>query len=136
MAPSRWANSGVSTDLTVSLIDRPGELARLGEALSEAGINIEGLAATGMDGRGDVHVLVADAAAARRALEGAGIEVVRQGPVVLVELPDAPGSFGKSCRALANAGVNIEFAYFASSLGKHVFGVDDPARAEGALAQG
>jgi predicted amino acid-binding ACT domain protein len=55
----------VSIDLTVSLIDRPGELARLGEALSEAGINIEGLAATGIDGRCDVHVLVEEPRAAR-----------------------------------------------------------------------
>jgi hypothetical protein len=123
-------------DLTVSLVDRPGELARLGEALSEAGINIEGLAATGMDGRGDVHVLVEDPVAARGALERAGIEVTRERQVLLVEFPDAPGSFGRACRALADAGVNIEFAYFGSSIGKHVFGVDDPAKASGLLEDG
>jgi hypothetical protein len=124
----------VPTDLTVSLIDRPGELARLGEALSEAGVSIEGLAATGIDGRGDVHVLVAEPHAAREALNEAGIEVLREREVVLAEFPDAPGSFGRTCRTLADAGVNIEFAYYASSIGKHVFGVDDPARAGRVLA--
>jgi hypothetical protein len=126
----------VPTDLTVSLIDRPGELARLGEALSEAGINIEGLAATGIDGRGDVHVLVAEPHAAREALNEAGIEVVREREVVLVEFPDAPGSLGRACRSLGDAGMNIEFAYFASSIGKHVFGVDDPAKGRRVLAVG
>jgi hypothetical protein len=120
-------------DLTVSLVDRPGELARLGEALSQAGINIEGLAATGMDGRGDVHLLVEDPGVARGALERAGVEVTRERPVLLVEFPDTPGSFGKACRILAESGVNIEFAYFASSIGKHVFGVDDPDGARGLL---
>jgi hypothetical protein len=121
------------TDLTAHLEDRPGQLARLGEALSEAGINIEGLTASKLEGRGEVHVLVEDALKARRALENAGIEVLREREVLLVEFPDAPGSFGKACRALADAGVNIDFAYFASSMGKQVFGVDDPAKARGLL---
>jgi hypothetical protein len=38
-------------DLTVSLEDRPGTLADLGEALGKAGINIEGMCAVARDGR-------------------------------------------------------------------------------------
>jgi hypothetical protein len=124
---------GMSADLTVRLEDRPGELARLGEALGGAGVNIEGLAATTVEGRGEVHVLVKDPRAARRALEGSGIDVVLDRQVVVVEFPDTPGSFGRACRSLADAGVNIEFAYFASSIGKHVLGVDDPGTAQDLL---
>ena len=62
-------------DLTVTLEDRPGTLADLGEALGKAGINIEGLCAVGSEGRAIVHLLVDDAAATRGALEGAGIKV-------------------------------------------------------------
>jgi hypothetical protein len=40
------------TDLTVILDDRPGELARLGEALGAAGVSIRGLAAFTGEGRG------------------------------------------------------------------------------------
>jgi hypothetical protein len=124
----------VATDLTVRLDDRPGELARLGEALGGAGVNIEGLAATTVEGRGEVHVLVEDPGVARLALERAGIDVARDREVVLAELPDTPGAFGRACRSLARAGVNIEFAYFASSIGKHVLGVDDPGTARDLLA--
>jgi hypothetical protein len=55
-------------DLTVSLEDRPGTLADLGEALGKAGINIEGMCAVASEGRSIIHLLVTDAAAARTAL--------------------------------------------------------------------
>ena len=62
-------------DLTVVLQDRPGELARLGETAGSAGVNIQGMCAFTGEGRGIIHVLVADAKAsgARRALEDAGM---------------------------------------------------------------
>ena len=65
----------MATDLTISVDDRPGGLASIGEALGGAGINIEGLCGHALDGRGMVHVCVQDGAAARAALEGAGIKV-------------------------------------------------------------
>ena len=42
-------------DLTVSLEDRPGTLADLGEALGKAGINIEGMCAVASE-IGRAHV--------------------------------------------------------------------------------
>jgi hypothetical protein len=54
----------VLTDILVSLEDRPGELARVGEALGDAGINIEGAMGFAHEGRGFAHILVADAAGA------------------------------------------------------------------------
>jgi len=47
-------------DLTVVLQDRPGELARLGEATGSAGVNIQGMCAFTGEGRGIIHVLVDD----------------------------------------------------------------------------
>ena len=55
----------MAVDFTLILDDQPGELARLGEILGEAGVNIGGLAAFTGDGRGVIHVLVADEAKAR-----------------------------------------------------------------------
>ena len=66
----------MAKDLLVTLEDKPGELARIGEALGGAGINIEGLCAIGYEGHGIVHVLVEDASASRSALEAAGITQV------------------------------------------------------------
>ena len=50
----------MSTDVTVILDDRPGELARLGEAAAAVGVNIQGLAAFTGDSKGVVHVLLDD----------------------------------------------------------------------------
>jgi hypothetical protein len=62
-------------DLTVILGHRPGELARLAEITGEAGVIIHGLAAFTGEGRGVVHALLDDEAAARcrAALERAGM---------------------------------------------------------------
>src|SRR5512132_4677932 len=57
------------TDLGVTVEDRPGGLADIGEALGNAGINIEGLCGIGMGDRGVIHLLGEGGAAARAALE-------------------------------------------------------------------
>ena len=109
----------MAKDLKVTLKDQPGEGARLGEALGNAGINIEGLCASMEGGTGTVHVLVEDVAGARAALEGAGITVDAETDVLVSPaLPepdvDTPGRFGAMARALADAGINISLAYVAA----------------------
>jgi ACT domain-containing protein len=52
----------MATDLLVVLEDRPGEMARVGETLGGAGVNIAGFCATTEGGRGAVHLLVEDGA--------------------------------------------------------------------------
>ena len=65
-----------------------------------------------MDGGGIAHFLVADAAAARRALAAAGIEVIDDREVLVQRLrQDVPGQLGAICRRMAEAGVNIEVLY-------------------------
>src|SRR5487761_1134149 len=50
--PARWEDqNAMSTDLTVILEHRPGELARLGEVTGEAGVSVRCLAAFTGDGR-------------------------------------------------------------------------------------
>ena len=109
----------MAKDLLVTLKDQPGEGARLGEALGNAGVNIEGFCAIMDGGTGTVHVLVEDAAGARAALEGAGITVEAETDVIVSPaLPDpdvdTPGIFGGMTRALADAGINITLAYVAT----------------------
>jgi hypothetical protein len=118
----------MATDLTVRLQDRPGELARVGEAVGGAGVNIDGFAATTGGGRGEIHLLVEDGAAARQALEGAGIEVTGEREVIVMPAPNTPGELGKAARRLADAGANIEVAYSTADA-QMVFGVDDIEKA-------
>jgi hypothetical protein len=105
------------SDLTVTLKDEPGELARVGEALGSAGVNIEGFVGLGVGGRGIIHLLVGDAAPAREALESAGIDVEGEEDAIVTDMgaqADAPGALGTAARAVADAGVNIRVAYVAS----------------------
>ena len=122
----------MATDLTISLEDRPGELARLGEALGGAGLNADGGCATTGGGNGEVHILVEDAAAARSALEGAGIQVTAEREAVVVNAPNQPGELGRTARKLADAGVNIE-TYYVATGDALVFVPDDAAKARSAL---
>jgi hypothetical protein len=114
----------VAKDLTVTLEDRPGILAELGEALGRAGINIEGFCGYTSAGRGILHLLVEDAAAARRALEDAGIEVEREQDVLIVDLEDRPGALGVLARRISDAGVSLNVAYPATNT-RVVLGADD-----------
>jgi hypothetical protein len=113
----------MAKDLTIALEDRPGILAELGEALGGAGINIEGFCGYASDGTGIVHLLVNDATAARRALEGAGIEVQDERDVVVVDVQDRPGALGVIARRITNADVSLDLAYLATKtrlvLGAH-----------------
>lgn len=99
-------------DLAIELHNRPGALAEMGEALGRAGVSVEGGGAWLAGGNGLAHFLVADAAAARRALESAGIRVIEERDVLVQRLDQAvPGQLGKLSRAMADAGVNIEVIY-------------------------
>ncbi len=90
----------MATDLTVYLDDQPGELARLGEVLGRAGVNIDGFCATTSGGgQAEVHVLVEDAAPAFEALGAAGIEVVSEQEVAVVAVEDRPGVLGEISRS-------------------------------------
>jgi hypothetical protein len=122
----------MATDLTVQLEDRPGSLAELGEALGGAGVNIDGICGVTGGGRGEIHVLVEDAAAARQALEGAGNQVSGEQEVLVVEAEDRPGELGRVARAIADAGANINVVYIAAGT-KVVIGADDLEKARGAV---
>lgn len=124
----------MATDLSISLPDEPGGLAKAAQALGAAGVNIEGVAGLGGGGTGHVHVLVDDAGAARSALEGAGVMVEgeREAVVVDVSAEDSPGKLGELAGKIADAGVNLAACYVASR-SRIVFSSDDAAALRSAL---
>ena len=116
-------------DLEIELDDRPGALAEMGEALGRAGVSVEGGGAWVVRGVGTAHFLVADGAAARVALQGAGIRVLSVREVLTTRLDQSrPGQLGAVCRRLGHAGVNIEVLY-SDHDGRLVLVVDDAAAA-------
>ncbi|MGH2642110.1 MAG: ACT domain-containing protein [Actinomycetota bacterium] len=125
----------MATDLAVSVADQPGGLADVGEALGNAGINIEGLCGVGLGDRGVIHLLVEDGAAARAALEGAGLKVESEAEAIVSPIPGdvrTPGTLGTMARAIADAGVNMRAVYLATG-DRAVAVTDDNAKALAAL---
>jgi hypothetical protein len=122
----------MATDLTVILEDRPGTVATMGEALGKAGINMAGCCGIPCEGQGVFHVLVDDASAARRALQGAGIEVRGERQVLVLTGDNRPGWLGEVARRIANAGVNIELVYVAMN-NQVIIGVDNLDKARAAV---
>jgi len=99
-------------DVEIHLRDEPGRLALLGESLGRAGISVEGGGMWVHDGVGVAHFLVADGQSARAVLEHAGLVVAGCREVLVQRLrQDVPGQLGALCRAMADAGVNIEVLY-------------------------
>jgi hypothetical protein len=115
----------VARDLTVRLTnDRPGELAGVVDALSQAGVNIDGLAEVD----GVVHVLARDPSAARAALRSGGYKIEGELEVLILPMPDRPGELSMITRRLADASVNVRFVYLATET-RVVIGVDDISQA-------
>ncbi|HUJ35106.1 MAG TPA: hypothetical protein VLW51_07845 [Solirubrobacteraceae bacterium] len=123
------------TNLTVILKDEPGQLAILGEATGTAGVNIQGLCAFTGEGRGIIHVLIADDAVDRAvaALEAVGLGIADRRDVLVVDVSDQPGSLGELARQLTAAGVNIELLYTTFGGVKIVIATDDLDSARAAL---
>jgi len=125
----------MARDLTVVLQDRPGELARLGQATGQAGLNIQGMCAITGEGKGVIHLLFDDndTTTARNALEEAGMGVADDREVLVIDVTDQPGTLGGMARALGEANVNIELAYTTFGGIKLVIATDDLDSARAAL---
>ena len=118
-------------DLAIALAPRPGALADVGEALARAG----GGAWHSSDGAATAHFLFADGAAARRALEQAGIAVLAERDVLVQRLDqETPGQLGSIARRLAEADVNIEVMY-SDHAQQLILVVDDFARGQAVSEQ-
>ncbi len=124
------------TEFSVTLANRPGQLATLARRLADAGINIETLAAMAIDGESLLRFMVDDAAAARRVLGEAGVRFEERA-VLDTFLPNQPGSLASVAEDLAVAGVNIDTIYLlhSSAEGLHfALTVDDTETARTKLA--
>ena len=128
--------AGHLKELRVTMEDRPGALAKLAEALGKASVNIEAISAATSGGSGDIRILVADTAAARKALESAGVKVAGEREMAFVDLEDRPGSLATAARKLADQGVNIDAIYVVGAAGgkkQLAIGSSDTAKARAAV---
>ncbi len=120
----------MARDLTVTLEDRPGALADMGDALGRAGVNIDGIAGATGSGTSQIHILVEDADRARTALSEAGIEAGPDVEVVRMSFENRPGELGEIGRRIADTGTNIEVVYISCD-GQLILATSDNAAVQG-----
>jgi hypothetical protein len=105
-----------ATQLAVFLANRPGALARVCEALAKAGVNIHALATSDTVDHTVVRMVVSDPTKALMLLGEAGVLAIET-EVLTIETASQPGVLAKIAERLAEAEVNIEYAYLASGRG-------------------
>lgn len=102
-----------TTQLAVFLENRPGTLARVCEALAEAGINIFAMTVSDTVDHSVIRMVVSDPTKALMLLGERGV-LAFENDVLCIDAANEMGVLGKIADALARADVNIEYSYFAS----------------------
>jgi hypothetical protein len=97
-------------DCTIQLTNKPGDLARVAEALARRGVNIKALAALTVNGTAMTRILPDDIVVARSAFESANIRFT-ESEVHLVLLENKAGVLANVTNRLGEAGVNLEAIY-------------------------
>lgn len=125
----------MAMDLVIEVDNRPGALAQIAAAISDAGVNLAAATCVGIGERAELHILVPHAEAARHALAITHQAVVtREREVVVVEIEDRPGALADLARTVAEAGVDLDLVYVATH-NRVVFGSHDLAGLKAALGQ-
>lgn len=123
-----------TTQLALFLSNRPGALAKVCEELAKAEINIHALTISDTVDHSIVRMVVSDTTKALMLL-GEGGMIALEAEVLMIESDNEPGTLATIAERLAKAGVNIEYAYLATS-GRSQTGlmILRPSNIESALA--
>ncbi|MDR2587717.1 MAG: hypothetical protein LBC23_05610 [Coriobacteriales bacterium] len=98
------------TQIGVFLENQPGHVSRLTDVLEKAGVSIRGFSLADTTDFGIARFVVDKPAEALEALRAAGaLTAVTE--LLCIELPDEPGALDHVFSAVANAGLNVEYAY-------------------------
>ena len=103
-----------ATQLALFLANRPGALARVCEALANAGINIQALATSDTVDHTVVRMVVSNPTKALMLLGEAGV-LALETEVLTIETASEPGVLARIAERLAEADVNIEYTYLAGT---------------------
>lgn len=104
------------TQISVKLSNKPGELAVIAEALAAANVSIDGIGRTNSGGKTVTENLVVDnVAKARKVLASRGKKVSTSEILKFSCADDRPGVIAAIARMLADAHINIENAFHAST---------------------
>jgi hypothetical protein len=122
----------MAVDLVIDVENSPGALARVADAISDAGVNIAAATCLGPGDRAELHILVPHGEAAKHALAISHVAITGEREVVVVEVEDRPGVLADLTHKIAQAGVNLDLIYVATR-NRIVFGAEDIAALRAAL---
>jgi hypothetical protein len=122
----------IRTELNLRLANSPGALADVSALLSSERVNILAMA---LEGAGQLRLVVDNHVHGAAVLREHHHQVTER-DVILVAIPNAPGSLAPALRLISDAGVNIEYSYGGGSdmspTAAIVLGVSDAQRAAAA----
>jgi len=124
-------------DCSIQLTNKPGDLARVAQALARRGVNIKSLAALSINGMAMARILPDDIVVARSAFEEAHIRFT-ESEVHLVLLENQAGVVASVTERLGGAGINLEAVYItgiADGLIELAIVTDNPKKAKKILEE-
>jgi hypothetical protein len=99
----------LATQFLIHAPHKPGTLAQVCSELAKVAVNITAIMAS-HDEAGGLRIVATPHVTAKKVLETLGLPF-REEEVLAVRISDRPGALGKITRKLADAGINIEYAY-------------------------
>ena len=103
----------ITKQLAIFLDNRPGTLARVVETLAENKVNIYAISTSDTVDHSVIRLVVSDYRKALHVFEEHGTLVVED-DVLMMEGDNKPGSLARIAHKLADAKINIEYAYCAT----------------------
>jgi hypothetical protein len=100
----------VHRQLSIAIENQPGRLAAISRALAGESINIRDLSVVDNVEQGMIRLVTSDAARCKAVLTRLGLYVV-EADVLEMILTDTPGKLAVLSQALADAQINIDYAY-------------------------
>ncbi|KKM81598.1 hypothetical protein LCGC14_1328210 [marine sediment metagenome] len=100
----------VATQFSIFLVNMPGVLAQITAALAKAHVNVIALTLMDSSEHGVLRLVCEETAAARKAL-GQAHDHFAETDVLVLELTNEAGAFAHAAQKLADAHININYAY-------------------------
>jgi len=122
-------------EFKVFVADRPGELARVTEALANNAVNIRAIASESKHDASFLRIVTNDITTTEKALRTGGFKF-ETNEILSLDLIDRPGELSKVAKRLSRAGINVHSLYLLGSKNGRTeiaMVVDDVKRAETVL---
>ena len=101
-------------EFKVFVMDRPGELVRVTDVLSNAAVNIRAIASEAKHESSFLRIVTNDVATTEKALRTAGMKY-EMSEIMTLDLVDRPGELAKIAKRLSRAGINVHSLYLLGS---------------------